>query len=59
MLIFSPYSRRKDEQMQSSLKFSGLDAFPKSVQEGMGTFSKVPEKNPRKKSPEKSPREKL
>ena len=31
MLILPPYSRREDEQMQSSLKFSGV-----------GTFSKVP-----------------
>ena len=33
MLILPPYSRREDEQMRSSLKFSGL-----------GTFSKVPKK---------------
>ncbi len=30
MLILPPYSRREDEQMQSSLKFSGLDAFTKA-----------------------------
>ena len=30
MLIFSPYSLRKDEQLQSILKFSGLDAFSKA-----------------------------
>ena len=30
MLILPPYSRREDEQMQSSLKFSGLDAFEKA-----------------------------
>ena len=48
MLILPPYSRREDEQMQSSLKFSGLrnnlkeiiTGFSKSVQEG--AFSKVP-----------------
>ena len=37
MRIFSSYSRRKDAQPQSVLKFSGL-----------GAFSKAPQKPPRK-----------
>ena len=44
MLIFSPYSRRKDEQLQSILKFSGLR---NNLKEIITNFSKSVQKSPR------------